>query len=138
VALHEQPTAWRRSYIVENHRSIRSANQAGFGVSWWFAQGRLYHQWTVKIDCPEFTIFFDELAGGFGESVETQAIFQLVDFLEQRSFEFFVLHPIDAALKNRLLHTLAHGFAGFGHTAEAFAALGRLGRYVIADKDEHH
>jgi hypothetical protein len=33
VALRKQSTAYRRSYLVENHQGIQSANQAGFGGS---------------------------------------------------------------------------------------------------------
>jgi hypothetical protein len=33
VALPKQPTAYRRSYLVENHQGIHRANQAGFGGS---------------------------------------------------------------------------------------------------------
>jgi hypothetical protein len=33
VALPKQSTAYHRSYLVENHQGIQSANQAGFGGS---------------------------------------------------------------------------------------------------------
>jgi len=39
-------------------------------------------------------------------------IFQLVDFLKQCPFEFFELHPVYAAFKDRLLNSLANGLAG--------------------------
>jgi len=132
-----QPKAWRRSYLIENHQGIHGAKQAGFGGSLRFALGCSDHERPVKVDCLEFTIFLHKLTGRLGEPVKAQAILQFIYLLEQCPFQFFVLHPIYAAFKDRLLNSLADALAGFGYAAQAAASLGCFGGYVVTNEDEH-
>lgn len=96
-----------------------------------------YDEGAFEINGFEMSVFFDVQFYRFGQSVQAQTIFLLIDLGQQVTFQLLALHLIDATFEYGVLYTLADTLANFCHTAQAAAAFFGLGGYVVGNNDEH-
>ena len=87
---------------------------------------RSYNQGSTEVGRAEFAEFLDAASRRVGQAIHPQVVFGLIDLTKQAAFQFLVLHQIELAFENGLLHTLADAFADFCYAAEPFAAGGSL------------
>lgn len=82
-------------------------------------------------------MLFNVYVGWAGYTVKAQAIFAIINFVQQSPLKLFVLQLVNLALEHRLLDTLADGLTGLCNPAQTTPPFTSFGRDVIADDDEH-
>ena len=76
-------------------------------------------------------------ASRFDKAIYPEAVFLLVDLLEQSSLQCFVSHLVNPAFKNGLLNPLPCTLADLGNSPKPLSPFRGIRGDVVANNDEH-